>query len=141
MVDSIRRIEKFYECLSKLKKLSEYSKKQIMNDFLLADSVERNIQIAVEAVMDVARKIISVMGWKMPKSYKEVADILYEKGVIDKRLSENVKELIGLRNVLVHLYADVKLDVILDGLEGYTKVLEKTMRKLIEFSKEKNISL
>jgi uncharacterized protein YutE (UPF0331/DUF86 family) len=141
MVDSIRRIEKFYECLSKLKKLSEYSKKQIMNDFLLADSVERNIQIAVEAVMDVARKIISVMGWKMPKSYKEVADILYEKGVIDKRLSEDVKELIGLRNVLVHLYADVKLDIILDGLEGYTKVLEKTMRKLIEFSKEKNISL
>jgi uncharacterized protein YutE (UPF0331/DUF86 family) len=65
MVDSIRIIEKFYECLSKLKKLSEYSKKQIMNDFLLADSVERNIQIAVEAVMDVARKIISVMGWKM----------------------------------------------------------------------------
>jgi len=97
------------------------------------------LHVTIEAVMDISRKIISSMDWEIPKTYKEVVDLLYKKEVMDEELSKYLKDLVGLRNILVHLYADVKLELLLEDLEADIEALKKSMRILIEFSEEKGI--
>lgn len=136
---SLRRIEKFKQSLDKLKKLSKYPEKRFFEDPMLGSALERNIQVSVEAIMDVSRKIISFMEWDIPKTYKETIDLLREKRVIQNRLAESLKDLVGLRNILVHLYADVRLDTVLDGLEDSITTLDSAMKKLLEFCEDKKI--
>ena len=79
------------------------------------------------------------MEWEIPRTYKDVVGLLGEKGVIKEELSEKLKDLVGMRNIIVHLYADVQLDLLLDDLDGDIGVLKKSMDKLIKFIEEKNI--
>jgi uncharacterized protein YutE (UPF0331/DUF86 family) len=38
----------------------------------LIDASERNLQVAVEATIDVSEALIAYMRWRTPKSYKEI---------------------------------------------------------------------
>jgi len=136
---SLRRIEKFRESIKKLKKLSTFKSDIFYSDLFLSNALERNLQIAVECIADIARKIISSKEWKIPSTYKEIIKTLKRKKVLNKKLSEEMGDLVGLRNILVHMYAEVKLDTILDELENHIKTLELTMNKILKFCKEENI--
>lgn len=136
---SLRRIEKFKGSLEKLKELSSYSNEKIMKEPFLADALERNLHITVEAIMDVSRKIISFKGWEIPKTYKETVDVLEKKGIFDKKLEKKLKDLIGLRNILVHFYAEVKEEVLLENLKSYIPTLESSMKILLKFCERNKI--
>lgn len=136
---SLRRIEKFKEALNKLKKLSSFSNEKIMEDLFLANALERNLHISIEAVMDVSRKIISFKEWEVPKTYKGIIDVLANKRVFDKRLAKELKELIGLRNIIVHFYADVREEDILENLKDYIFTLETSMKILLKFCEKSGI--
>jgi len=136
---SFRRIEKFNSSLEKLKKYMKLSFETILEKPEVQDSIERNLQVCTEALMDIGRKIISQMNWRIPKDYKDVAEVLRENRVFNKKLADSLKEVIGLRNILVHFYADVKLEIIYDNLKEYKESLERGMQILIKFYKEKRI--
>lgn len=136
---SFRRIEKFNSSLEKLKKYMKLSFETILEKPEVQDSIERNLQVCTEALMDIGRKIISQMNWRIPKDYKDVAEVLRENRVFNKKLADSLKEVIGLRNILVHFYADVKLEIIYDNLKEYKESLERGMQIFIKFYKEKRI--
>jgi Protein of unknown function DUF86. len=50
-----------------------------------------------------------------------------------------LQEIVGLRNIIVHMYADVKAEAIYDNLGDIIATLKETARKLLEYSKEKNV--
>jgi len=50
-----------------------------------------------------------------------------------------MKKIIGMRNLLVHLYADVKYDLIFDSLEEIVSNLKKFVNRILAVMKEKGI--
>ena len=50
-----------------------------------------------------------------------------------------MKKIVDLRNIIVHLYADIKYDLIFDSLEEIIATLKEFVQKLFEKMKEKNI--
>ena len=44
-----------------------------------------------------------------------------------------------MRNIIVHMYADIKAEAIYDNLGDIIATLKETAKKLLEYSKEKNI--
>jgi uncharacterized protein YutE (UPF0331/DUF86 family) len=49
-----------------------------VGDKNLVDAGERNLQVAIEAVVDVGEALIASKGWMTPKSYRDVGRILIE---------------------------------------------------------------
>jgi uncharacterized protein YutE (UPF0331/DUF86 family) len=47
--------------------------------------------------------------------------------------------IVGLRNIIVHMYADIDAEIIYDNLEDIIQTLREAAAKLLEFSKAKNI--
>lgn len=65
------------------------------------------IQASAQICIDLANHLISSEGWRVPQDFRDAFTVLEEQGIIDGVLAERMRALVGLRNRLVHLYAEV----------------------------------
>ena len=72
---------------------------------------EHHLRRALEAMFDIAGHIISRFPYapgNVPKTIKEIARALGDKGVVDKEFAENrLVKMAGYRNRLVHFYDEI----------------------------------
>lgn len=86
-IDKRRVIEKIriiQECLNKLRTLSQLSVDEFTSDFKNFDSAKYNLQIAIEAMIDIGNHIISRKGLGTPKTYRDTFEALHKGNIIPK---------------------------------------------------------
>jgi uncharacterized protein YutE (UPF0331/DUF86 family) len=98
------RIDRFWRAIRRLREISAIDAGRFINDENLIDACERNLQVAIEATIDVSEALISYMKWRIPKSYKDVSLILLENKILNEFLNNKFIEAIEFRNILVHNY-------------------------------------
>jgi len=77
--------------------------------------VERLVQAVIQALLDLGFMAISALRGRRPSSYSEVGVILYELGVLSRDYAELLRTMAGLRNILVHMYASVDREKVLEA--------------------------
>ena len=115
MVDShviLARVAKIRECVRKLETLAALEEDAFLNDVSATDSAERNIQIAIQSVIDIGNHSVADMDLGTPKDYKEIFSVLTANNIISEPLAEKLASMTGLRNVLVHDYLEIDLRLI-----------------------------
>jgi len=70
------------------------------------------LQLASQALIDLASHVISEAGIAVPASYSEVSRRLREAGILDEGDSHLFRKIVGFRNVVVHQYAAVDLGIV-----------------------------
>jgi uncharacterized protein YutE (UPF0331/DUF86 family) len=65
------------------------------------------LALAVEECIDLAEHLIASKGWGSPESAGEEFELLARKGAIDAALARRMREAVGLRNLIIHEYAEV----------------------------------
>lgn len=91
--------------------------------------------ISIQSAVDIANHIIAEEGFRKPSTYREAFEILYEENLISKNLSENLSDLAGFRNVLVHIYWRLDIDAVFEVLQqdlGVLKDFESVMKRLLQ---------
>lgn len=111
----INRINEVYD--NDLKNLSDYTKQ---------DSIILNIQRACEASIDLAMHIVSEKKLGIPQTSREVFDLLVQGDVISQEIAEKLKAMVGFRNIAVHDYQNVNLEIV-------QKIIEKHLNDLKRF--------
>jgi len=86
-----RRVKRFQRAITRLRMLRERSPDEILASDDLIDVLENNARIAIEALLDVARFVVSVLGLGRPETYREAAELLGSAKLLS--------DLAGLRNV------------------------------------------
>lgn len=74
------------------------------------------VQAAAQTCIDVAQHLIASEGWRTPKDFRDTFTVLEENGVLASALAERLRGLAGLRNRLVHLYAEVDDSLVLEAI-------------------------
>ena len=72
------------------------------------------LQLAAQAALDVASHIVSDDRIGEPRTNRELFHLLARHGWIDANLAGKLEDMAGFRNVLVHGYADLDLDLVAD---------------------------
>ncbi len=70
--------------------------------------VERTLQLAIEACLDVASHIVADRQLRVPSTYAAVFEVLGEAGLLDDGLRETMVRIARFRNILVHDYARIE---------------------------------
>ncbi len=70
------------------------------------------LQLSIQSLIDMASRLISLLGAKKPKEYSDIAEILHEEGVLNDNERESFKNMIKFRNLLIHIYAEVSPDIV-----------------------------
>lgn len=76
--------------------------------------VEHTLQLAIQAALDVGSHIVSDDRLGEPETGRDVFRLLARAGVVTGPLAERLERMAGFRNVVVHLYQDVDLDIVRD---------------------------
>ncbi len=106
-------------------------------------AVEKTIELIADSIVDVVMMIISGKGLERPPEARESITTLSKYGLLPEKLAQQIKELIGLRNLLVHQYAKVDEDREFHDIEeDHQDVLEfvREMEKLLRKEKIKEKS-
>lgn len=82
--------------------------KEYVDNIRLHRAVERSLQVAMEACLDIGRHLIAEKRFRFPGDNKDVFVVLAEEKVIPYDMLLTLQNMVGFRNVLVHEY--VKLD-------------------------------
>lgn len=77
------------------------SKKEIL-------TAERCLQLAIECLINIGNHIVASEGYRAPKDYGDVFQVLGENGVVNIEDVQILKEMVKFRNRLVHLYWDIE---------------------------------
>jgi uncharacterized protein YutE (UPF0331/DUF86 family) len=133
-------IERIYQKLSHLKKCVDFlsskarvSREELEEDYELRSAIERNFQIAIESALDVGEIIISFKGFEKPEDYRSVILILGKNGVLPNDFAKEFSFSAGFRNILVHMYEDVDIDMLHDFLKNKLGDFDEFARYIIEY--------
>ncbi len=80
-------------------------------DLDLAATVERHLQVAAQAAIDLGVWVVSDHGWREPRNYADTFTVLAEEGFLQRPVAYRLSEMAGYRNILVHAYVDTSHDV------------------------------
>lgn len=106
--DLIGRYAKLEKALKKLEKIrSQVTKEEFLLNDDLQDIVDRNLQTAIEAIIDISNHLISERGYRKPESSVDIFRILAEQKIIEVDFSKTLEDWVRFRNILIHDYADI----------------------------------
>ena len=128
-----KRLNRLDQYLVILHGLQRYSAQEFLADPERYGSAERFLQLAIEAITDMANHVIAEMALGVVNSYSDIPAILAEKGYIDASLEEECIRMIGFRNILVHEYADIDRRLVYDVLRHRLGDLEALKRVFAQF--------
>ena len=101
-------------------------------------TIERGLQLCAQNTLDVASYLSAAAGFD-PTSYGSSIDCLVEAKVLPARFGARFRGVAGFRNVLVHGYLDVDLELIagiltdsLDDFEEFAAHVERWLAETVE---------
>lgn len=112
-------------CLVRIKEVYDNNPDNLQ-DYTKQDSIILNIQRAVEATIDIAMHIVSSKKLGIPQNSRDAFEVLYHNEIIDEKIYKKIKSMIGFRNIAVHNYQQLNLQVV-------QMVIEKHLEDFKEF--------
>jgi len=112
--DLVRR--KLTELSEYVRQVSEYrdvTVEQYRADWKTQRIVERTLQMAIEACVDIAGHMVADRGLRAPATYADTFEILVQSGLLSPDLGEAMVKMTGFRNVIVHDYAGIDVEVVI----------------------------
>jgi len=96
------------------------------------DIAERNLQVAIEACLDIGKIIISAKKLNEPKDNKGIFVVLAEGGIISHKSLDFLLPMAGARNILVHGYDKVDDGLIYGVIKSHLDDFATFLREIME---------
>ncbi len=111
--------------LRRLRPLARLSFTEFAADYTRFNTAERNVQLVVDAAVDVNNHLILEAGESAARDYYESFEKLGRLGILARNLASRLARTTGLRNRIVHQYEDVDLDVLYRNLVPFLRDYER----------------
>lgn len=107
-----KKVNNLLRNLEKLKIRKSLTREQFLKNSDVQDIILFNLQQAIQRCIDIGTHVISDEGWEIPGSFSEVFRLLAEKKVISDLTMEKMIRISGFRNLVVHQYEDIDLNIV-----------------------------
>jgi len=117
----LRKLSEIDQYIKQLEEFANISLEKYSNDWKTQRIVERTLQILIETCTDIANHIISDKEYRVPKSYAETFEVLYENNIISKELFNIMSKMARFRNIVVHHYDTIDAAIVISILRKNLK--------------------
>ena len=115
-------------CLAELRSLAR--PERLAADVKERRFVEHTLQICIQAAQDIASHIVSDQRLGEPSTNLALFDLLTQAGWLGEQTAKVLRAAVGFRNVLVHGYTVVNVDVVRDVLEEHLTDIEQFVKEI-----------
>lgn len=127
-----RRLKRLEEVLAKLRERAGITFEEFREDTDAQWIIERGLEIASSAILDIGNHILAGAYQTSVEEYEQILEKLREKRVISGDLYRELRGLGGFRNILVHGYLSLDLELV---YEHYKKALDTFPRFIGEIER------
>ena len=115
------------EYVNKLKPLQNISLDEIASDYVSYWAVLHGLQLAIQCTIDIGSHLLSGSGTERPADYKNVNLGLGRQGIIPSDFAQRFQGIAGFRNILVHQYLQVDVEIVYEQLKQGLEDFEQFM--------------
>ncbi|WP_407314327.1 type VII toxin-antitoxin system HepT family RNase toxin [Desulfosporosinus sp. SB140] len=112
--------------LRNLETLKRMNRQDFLKSFQAIDSAKYNLQVCIEALIDISNHVVARERWGIPGTSAETVKLLIEHGVLDKEKELSLVQMVKFRNRIAHLYQEV------DDSEIY-RILQENLKDIKDF--------
>ncbi len=127
------RIEKLKEYRTTLESLQNITLVELQKDPIKRGAIERYLQLAIEACIDIAELVISDQRLPTPATAKEALEIIGKEGIIDNDFATRFSKAAGFRNILIHDYVEIDYDQLLHNLKENLSDFHTFIKSILSF--------
>jgi uncharacterized protein YutE (UPF0331/DUF86 family) len=120
-------------CIKRIKEEYIGHESEFDSNFVRQDSIILNLQRACEAAIDMGMRLIRIKQLGLPQSSRDVFAMLEAATLIDHLLSKSLQAMVGFRNIAIHDYKKMNLEIVrhiiqenLNDLSTFAQIALKT---------------
>src|SRR5207237_279756 len=98
-----------------------------LDEINLQDAALLNLQRACDACVGLAMRVVRLARLGVPQDSAESFALLASAGLLDEKLADRMKKMVGFRNVIVHEYQKIDLAIV-------RSVIERDLDEVLAFS-------
>lgn len=114
-------------CIKRIREEYIGSEDVFETNFTKQDSIILNIERCSQACMDMGTHVIRKSRLGIPQTSREIFSILEEYTYINEELSKKLQAMVGFRNISVHDYQKLNLEIV-------RAIVESRLEDFLEFS-------
>jgi len=99
-------------CLLRIHEEYDDYKDTLESNFTRQDAIILNLQRACESSIDAAMHIVRIRRLGIPQQSRDAFLMLEKASLLPKQLSEHLQAMVGFRNIVVHQYQELNLDIL-----------------------------
>ncbi len=127
----LNKIATIERCLKRIHEEYDADKADFTKNHTKQDSVILNLERASQATIDIATHIIRIKKLGLPKTSRELFDLLEENQLISKQTCTQMQSMVGFRNIAVHDYQKLNMDIVVSIIEQHLPDFEAFITEII----------
>ncbi|MBE9562874.1 MAG: DUF86 domain-containing protein, partial [Proteobacteria bacterium] len=114
----INKVQSIQRCVARAREEYSLAASNFKQDYSRQDATILNIIRACEQCIDLGSHIIKTHKIGIPNDSKDIFRLLLTNQMISFQLADNLQKMIGFRNMLVHEYQQINLDIVIAVIEN-----------------------
>lgn len=115
-------------CMKRIREEYSGHEEEFKINYTRQDSIILNLERLCQATIDLAAHLVRKRKLGIPQETRDLFAFLLEAGIVTKSLSDNLQSMVGFRNLAVHDYQALNLDIV-------ESIINKHLADFKEFSK------
>jgi uncharacterized protein YutE (UPF0331/DUF86 family) len=124
----LNKISVMERCLNRIQDVYANNPENL-KDHTKQDSIILNIQRACESSIDLAMHIVADQRLGLPQTSRDAFDMLQAHLIINENTSKRLKAMVGFRNIAVHDYQTINIDIL-------QQIVEKHLGDFTDYTKQ-----
>jgi len=109
---ALNKVASLERCVKRIREVYGGDDKHLYDNPTKQDSILLNLQRACEISIDLAMHIVRKRRLGVPQDSRDAFELLCAGGLLDRELATVMKRMVGFRNVAVHEYDKLNLDIV-----------------------------
>ena len=118
------KINNIQNCLTRIKDVTKFNPSSLEN-LDVQDIFALNLQRAVQSTIDLAAHVVASEGLGLPNNLKENFIFLEKAKIVSNDHSKKMIRMVGFRNIAVHEYQQIDVDLLKSILMNNLKEIEE----------------
>lgn len=126
----VNKIATIRRCIKRINEEYQGHEQELEDNYTRQDSIILNLERASQASIDLSSHLIRIKKLGVPKTSREVFEILREQHIISAETAETMKKMVGFRNIAVHDYQNISLAIVKNIIEHHLSDFEHFIKDI-----------
>ncbi|OGT50116.1 MAG: hypothetical protein A3E82_02255 [Gammaproteobacteria bacterium RIFCSPHIGHO2_12_FULL_38_11] len=128
----INKCRSIRNCIINIRNAYPKAREIFLDSYILQNSVVLDLQRAIQITIDIAAHIVRKKALDLPRESKDLFESLYKHKIITQEMCKIMIGMVGFRNIAVHEYRTLDLNVVMNVVENHLTDFEKFIQEILK---------